>query len=131
VAAVKCLDHGTHVTLHLSGLIPDGVYTVWVLTFRSPGFDPTLENLSGVGTLGTPDGTRNIFTASSKGEGDITAITRVGPLSAMGSIAECALQDEFEFHVVGVYQIDGAANGPDLSPDGTAVEQFGFVFKLQ
>jgi hypothetical protein len=130
-ASVKCLDHGTHVTLHVSGLIPNGVYTVWVLTFRAPGFDPTLSNLSAVGALGTPDGTRNVFTASSRGAGDITAITRFGPLSMLGSIGDCALTDEYEFHVVGAYQIDGQTYGPNLGPDGTAVEQFGFVFKRQ
>lgn len=112
-----------------AGLYASGVYTTWVLTFRPPGFDPLLTNLSGVGALGTPDGTRNVFTASSRGEGDITVITRVGPLSVQGSIGDCALMDEYEFHLVSVYQLDGKAYGPDLGRGGTAVEQFSFISK--
>jgi hypothetical protein len=46
-----------------------------------------------------------------------------------GSIGACALTDEFEWHVVGAYHIDGQSHGPSLGPDGTAVEQFGFIFK--
>jgi len=47
----------------------------------------------------------------------------------MGSIAGCALTGEFEWHVVGAYHIDGHDHGPQLGPDGSAVEQFGFMFK--
>jgi hypothetical protein len=31
--------------------------------------------------------------------------------------------------VVGAYHIDGQSHGPSLGPDGTEVEQFGFIFK--
>jgi hypothetical protein len=31
--------------------------------------------------------------------------------------------------VVGAYHIDGQSHGASLGPDGTAVEQFGFIFK--
>src|SRR5687768_4516166 len=36
-ASVKCSAAGTHVTIHLSGLIPEGVYTIWLVTFKAPG----------------------------------------------------------------------------------------------
>jgi hypothetical protein len=131
LATIRCVDHGTAVTLHLVGLIPNGVYTVWVLAFRNPGFEPTLSNLSAEGALGKPEGTRNKFTASARGEADITTFTHAGPLSMQGSIGDCALEDEFEFHVVGAYQLNGKSYGPNPGLDGAAVEQFGFVFKRQ
>ena len=59
----------------------------------------------------------------------MSAITEAGPLSAMGSIGACAPTDQFEWHVVGAYHIDGQSHGAVLGPDGTAVEQFGFIFK--
>ena len=31
--------------------------------------------------------------------------------------------------VVGAYHLDGQTHGATLGPDGTAVEQFGFIFK--
>src|SRR5207247_1737162 len=54
-ASVKCVQQGTHAVLELTGLIPNGVYTVWNVVFRSPGFDPTFANLIGLGAIGAPD----------------------------------------------------------------------------
>src|SRR5262245_82811 len=34
-ASAKCDDSGTHVVIHLSGLIPHGVYTVWLLPIEN------------------------------------------------------------------------------------------------
>ena len=128
-ASVKCVTQGTHVTLHLTNLIPNGVYTVWNLVFKAPGFDPSFANLIGLGAMGSPDGAQNSFRASANGEGSVSAITGAGSLSMVGSIGACALTDEFEWHVVGAYHLDGQTHGATLGPDGTAVEQFGFIFK--
>jgi len=128
-ASVQCVARGTLVTLQLSHLIPRGVYTIWNLVFKEPGFEPTFANLVGLGAIGSPAGTENVFRASASGEGAVAAITQPGPLSAMGSIGACAPTDHFEWHVVGAYHIDGQSHGPVLGPDGTAVEQFGFIFK--
>jgi hypothetical protein len=35
-AQVQCKNDGTHVVLHVSGLVPKGVYTVSVLVFAGP-----------------------------------------------------------------------------------------------
>jgi hypothetical protein len=129
IASVQCLGRGTSVTLRLSHLIPDGVYTIWNVVFRDPGFDPTFGNMIGLGALGSASGTQNAFRASATGDASISAITQAGPLSALGSIGACAPVDEFEWHIVGAYHIDGESHGPVLGPEGTAVEQFGFVFK--
>ncbi|SRR6266851_8102029 len=128
-ASVKCVQQGTHAVLELTGLIPDGVYTVWNVVFRSPGFDPTFANLIGLGAIGEADGSHNSFIADSTGAASVSAITPGGPLSVFGSIASCALTGEFEFHLVGAYHIDGRTHGPVPGPAGTFVEQFGFMFK--
>src|SRR5207247_7434005 len=60
-ATAKCDSKGTHITVHLSGLIPHGVYTMWVLV--GAGND-------GVGSLGKPDGSQNVFHVSASGEAD-------------------------------------------------------------
>ncbi len=128
-AAVSCVETGTKVDLHLRGLIPNGVYTIANVTFQSPGSGPMLQNMIGLGTLGTPDGAESTFQASACGEGGISAITPVGSLSMLGSMGQCALIDAVEWQVMGVYHIDGKTYGPSLGPDGTHVEQFAFVFK--
>ncbi len=127
--SAQCLNNGTHVTLHLRNLIAKGVYTVWNLVFKARGFEPTFANLIGLGAIGTSSGTQNAFRASASGEGDISASTPPGSLSVFGSIGACALTDSFEWHLVGAYHIDGQSHGASLGPDGTAVEQFGFIFK--
>ncbi len=128
-ASVQCVARGTLATLHLTNLIPRGVYTIWNVVFKDPGFDPTFANLIGLGAIGSPAGTQNEFRASASGEGTVSAITPPGSLSALGSIGACAPRDQFEWHLVGAYHIDGQSHGPTLGPDGTAVEQFGFIFK--
>ncbi len=126
--SVRCQADGTRVEAELEGLIPNGVYTLWNVTFAEPGFEPTFANLSGVGAAGTSDGSRNAFIADASGRGSLTVTTPAGPLSQLGELGACALTDVFEWHIVGLYHIDGLTHGPDLGPDGTMAEQFAFVF---
>src|SRR5712691_6214185 len=116
--SVQCGRAGTSVTIQLRHLIPNGVYTIWNVVFKAPGFDPTFANLIGLGALGSPIGTQNVFRASASGEGSISATTGAGPLSTSGSIGACAPSDEFEWHVVGAYHLDGESHGPSLGPEG-------------
>src|SRR5262245_33000451 len=37
-AAVKCINKGSHVVVHLSGLIPNGQYTAWIMVLQPPCF---------------------------------------------------------------------------------------------
>jgi hypothetical protein len=127
-ASVKCVHQGTHIVLQLGGLIPGGVYTINLLTFKAPGFDGTFTNLIGLGALGSGHGAYSSLRARANGSGTISAIMPGGPLSVFGAIADCALSGEFEFHVVGVYHIDGKTYGGAEAPAGTAVEQFAFIF---
>jgi len=139
-AEAKCVRKGTHVVIHLSGLIPNGVYTVWVLVFDGPfpagpdGAAPfPFGNLVGVGSLGANDGSENSFKASASGEGQISVNMPPGPLSttppwlagtAPYDVGGCLL-DEFEFHLVGVYHFDGKSYGPTPGFVHGGSEQFG------
>ncbi len=128
-ATASCVRGGTHVVVRVIGLVPKGLYTVWMVVFKAPGFDPTFANVIGLGAIGASDGSQNVFRASASGEGTISAITPEGSLSTAGAVSACALAGEFEFHIVGAYHIDGHTYGPVLGPAGSAVEQFGFIFK--
>ena len=129
-ASASCTDQGTRVTLNLTGLIPNGVYTIWNASFESPGFDPSdaMLGIDGLGAAGKGDGSDNIIKASAAGTGSITLVSPGGDLSLFGSIGACSLADDFEWHVVGAYHIDGQSYGPIIGPDGTYVEQFAFAF---
>src|SRR6185369_1844157 len=105
-ASVKCVKKGTHVVIEASGLVPNGVYSVWLLTFEAPGFTPDFAHLIGEGALGAPDGSDNTFTASDSGEAVISAFQPAGSLSEFGEVTGC-LFDEFEFLVALVYHPNG------------------------
>lgn len=133
-ATVKCDDRGTRVRLRLSGLIPGGVYTVWLLTFTEPGFTPDFAHLIGEGSLGPPDGSKNSFVASEDGKAKLSVRQPAGALSEFGEVTNC-LFDEFEFHLVGAYHPNGQTYGPTPGPADASnpfcffVEHFGFVFQ--
>ncbi len=85
-------------------------------------------NITGIGAAGKGDGSDNTFVAGPDGTAEITTISPGGALSMFGEIGNCGLTDQFEWHVVAAYHIDGKTYGADLGPDGTVVEQFGFIF---
>jgi hypothetical protein len=107
---LRCGPKGTHVVMHLSGLIPKGVYTIWVFTFAEGVTGPI-----GAGALGAPDGSHSAFVASASGEGNIVVHHPAGSLSVNGSVGSCLL-DEYEFHLVGAYHSDGEVYGPTPAP---------------
>lgn len=133
--SVKCVQKGTHAVLHLSGLIPRGVYTIWNVVFEAPGFTGEFDvpgsvpaNVIGFGPSGSSDGSSSAFRASASGRASISTVTPPGDLGVAGDIGGCALTDEFEWHVVGLYHIDGETYGSERGPEGTRAEQFAFIF---
>jgi hypothetical protein len=131
-ASVTCLEGGFEISMELTGLIPNGVYTFWNVTFNEGGMNTNMEmlNIRGIGCIGAIDGSENYFIASGDGTGSISAFTQSpADLSMIGDILSCPITDEIEFHIVGAYHLDSKTWGPNLGPDGTAVEQFGFIFK--
>jgi hypothetical protein len=133
-ATVKCSRQGTRVNMKLVGLIPGGVYTIWLLTFEEPGFTLDFAHLIGEGSLGPPDGSKNSFVASSAGKASLSVHQPAGALSEFGEATDC-LFDEFEFHLVGAYHPNGQTYGPTPGPTDAPnpycyfVEHFGFVFR--
>ncbi len=122
--SAECIEKGSHTTFRFVGLVPKGVYTVWLFVFdESPGLPPPVA----VGAIGTsiPNDARikNIFRASESGQGQISLITEAGQLSAnMGPFDGCLL-DEVEVHLALVYHHDGLTNGPVPGPTNTWVAQ--------
>lgn len=123
-ASVNCVQSGTLTVLHLSGLLPKGVYTIWnVIPSATAGVAPVA-----VGSLGTDDGTQNTFHASASGEGQISAITPAGPLSVRGTYPACGLSADPELHLVVAYHFDNQTHGTGPGPANQFIEQFVFVF---
>jgi hypothetical protein len=96
-ASAKCDSQGTHVVIHLSGLIPHGTYTVWLLT------------ADGEGSLGANDGSQNAFRVSSDGTAELSVFQPAGPLSVAGSVGSCLLDNGFLLAVA--YHLDNQTHG--------------------
>ncbi len=108
-ALIKCGQRGTHVVLQLTGLIPNGVYTVWVATFQAPGLTPDFANMIGLGALGEPDGSQNVVLASPHGTATVSVFHPPGDLSIFGS-TDC-LSDEFEVLLLLPLHLDSQTHG--------------------
>lgn len=115
-AAIKCLRKGTQVNVHMTGLQPNALYTIWILEFDG-------SSLIGLGALGnqTPagpnDGYRNVFTASASGVGQITRLHPAGVEESVNFLpfpkftAPSCLTDLNKFIVRGLFHDDGMAWG--------------------
>jgi hypothetical protein len=125
-ASAKCINQGTHIVVHLSGLLPKAVYTVWLIVPNPAAPPPFL----GVGSAGTNNGLENVFYTSASGEGELSTITPPGPLSFVPGVFPACGLDLHEFHVVTAYHIDQRAWGPTPgNGPATFLEQGAFVFK--
>ncbi len=140
---LKCIEktgpdgkmvRGTEIHAKLEGLIPEGVYSFWIVLFGEPGFEPNFKYQVGGGSLGPPDGSENKFVASATGSMEWTRFQNPGPLSQFGELPGC-LADQYEIHLWGAYHPDGktygAFAGPLVpGPNGQDVEN-GCVFATQ
>lgn len=142
-------DGSTDVGVRVSGLVPNGLYTLWVIVFDSPGFDfdtrdifpfaapgTAGEHFLGAGPLGPQDGSENRFRArGSHGELSTThptgelAIPGPGPEGPVKYNVEGCLLEEFEVHIVGDYHLDGNTHGHFPGGPGQHVEHFGAPFQ--
>jgi hypothetical protein len=126
-AKINCTGQGTRINMSVSGLIPNGVYSLWCMTFTPPGFDTAYTNVSGFGAAGAADGSGNVFIASSRGDARLHVLCKAGPLSVSGSIGGCIPVDEYELHFVAIYHNDQKPHGSTPGPVGSYVEQFAFT----
>jgi hypothetical protein len=102
-ASAKCDNKGTHVVIHLSGLIPHGVYSAWFLRFDNQG------GLTAEGSLGAPDGSQNAFSVSSDGTAELSVFQAAGQLAMFGSVSGCALDSGFVVAIA--YHLDNQTHG--------------------
>ena len=117
---VQCNSGRTHVISHFGGLIPNGLYSLWIRIFDSE----TAEELGEL-PIGVQNGatTQGVFRASAVGEVHVSGIA--APES------DCLLDDSeagtIFWQVVAIYHIDGT---PGIGDDdvGTFVEQAQFSF---
>jgi hypothetical protein len=126
-ADVKCVNAGTHVVMHLKGLIPNGVYTIWTLTYQYPGFNGVSipVNRIGFGALGAIEGSANsnAFTANEEGNASISVMRPEGKLLTDGSVnphpdyvVPNCLGDVFETHLALAYHLNNTAAAPGPPP---------------
>ena len=131
-AMAKCVEKGTHVELTLSGLIPHGVYTIWVGVFQAPGLTPDFSNMIALGALGLPEGSQNAFVASAAGKAELSAFQPSDPLSVFDDqdADNSCLLDKFEVGLFAALHVDGQTYGPVPGPDDCALAISGaFRFK--
>ena len=130
-AQVVCVGKGTLVSVHLTGLQPKGVYTVWVPVTSGSPFPMGVLAATALGSVMGDDTFVNNFTASAHGNGQITLIQPAGiGTLAPGPIPGCLLDAAlFEVHIA--YHLNGQTNGGVPGPPTTWVVQERFIFPHQ
>ncbi len=130
-ATATCEDSGTRIEMRFSGLIPGGTYTGWIflLARQKTSTDP-IENaeIRGMGALGEPSGSQNVFVASQEGKGGISLTLSEGRLSIFGELPLCLLTDVPGVLVVLDYHIDGMTHGSEPGPDKDDVSHMHVYF---
>lgn len=125
-ARVTCAGAaGTRFELTLEGLIPDGVYSVGAVLVNWIDGAPVR---AGTGALGASNGSQNVFTASSLGEGTLQATAPPGAMSRNGSAPDCMLTQVQEVALWVTYHLDPQQPSMDRAPNRTWVLQLRFKF---
>lgn len=125
---LKCVEKGTHVTVHAWDLFDEGLYTVWVAILDG-------DTVVGAAPLGNNDGSQSEFRASASGRGSLIAIDEPGPLTADMSddplyagyvTPTCLLDSDYTVEIAGAYHYDDMVHGSQPRPN--AVEHFSALF---
>jgi hypothetical protein len=109
-AVMTCTSKGTRLNIQLTGLIPYGMYNVFLFGRQNEGDRPPWF---GVVTSGPQ--WPMVFTANRRGNASATALILPGPLSVQGSIPKC-LPDAFEHTLFLMYRMNGQITGGDPGP---------------
>ena len=126
-AEITTSDQGTGVTLELQDLIPGGLYSLWILTFKPPGFHGNYNNLIGYGAFALTGSTKNTFTAGLTGTASISGSVYAQALSVFGSVPKCFCA-EYEVQIVAAYHSNNHVyNGNPGDPDSW-ITQFMFPY---
>ena len=137
LAVANCSGAGTHLTLNLKGLLPDGIYTVWLIV-REHGMDGS-PVLVGLGSFGAAAGGDSQLIVAADGTSSISVVQPAGSLSTSVPPQPEASMDEryvvgsclfeeaiFEAHVI--YHNDGLMHGDYPGSGETWATQAAFVF---
>lgn len=114
VVEIYCDGETTYADFNFSGLLPNGVYTIWVGTLN--GNQPT-----GTGAMGSSSGTDNVLDVDGSGNASISIVMDAGSLSVFGSISSCVLTSQNTVVLILDYHIDGNTYGSSPGPDFTEV----------
>lgn len=125
-ATAQCTMGGTEGSVQLSGLFPNGLYSVWLFKLAASGKG---VSTAGIGSLGLNDGSENVVLADASGNAQLSATNPAGRLSIYGITDACWLSDtKFSHQLMIVYHIDGMSHGRVPGPNGAFIEQFVFEF---
>ena len=113
-AEIHCSGDTTVMEFSFSGLLPEGVYTLWVGPMNG-------NNILGTGALGDGSGSDNILDVSPAGNAEISISMDPGNLSVAGSISSCLLTNQTDIVLILDYHIDGQTHGASPGADNTDV----------
>ena len=117
---IYCDGDTSHLEFTFTGLLPEGVYTLWV--------GPMDGNvILGTGALGDGSGTDNVLDVDSNGDATISISMEAGSLSVAGSLASCVLTSQVDIVLILDYHIDGKTYGSSPGADHTDVGHLLFI----
>ena len=122
-ATVSCDGSTTKYSMEFTGLIPDGVYTIWNFVLnkkKSPGSAIDFDtDFIGAGAL--KSGNSNIMVASASGDAQLEVEVNPGTMSMFGTLPSCVPSVAPGFVLIINYHIDGQTHGGFPGPDNTDV----------
>ena len=121
---VECSARGTTLRFSLSGLVPDGSYSLWLFVFATSRAGATPGEVTAAGALGRGDGRSHEFRADTWGRAELVVMQPEGRLSAFGAVRGC-LADVPQWRVVGGHHPRRVRAGTRMPAGGEIVEHFG------
>jgi hypothetical protein len=110
---------GTRLTLDVTGLIPNGLYSVWSDFYVPPGLKPDFANSIALGAFGATNGSENTFVAGANGTAHFEGLQPTGPMSMFGAAPPYVLDPPVsKYYAFLAYHINGQTYGPEPAPAG-------------
>jgi len=124
-AHISRIPGGTELTLDVSGLVPNGVYTAWSAFFTESPF--IVPNAVGFGAAGKNDGSEGTLIADENGTATYTVEVPPGPLSVRGEAPDYVLDGHAAYLVSGAYHIDSQTHGAVPGPNSVGAFSATFI----
>ncbi len=110
---LRCVNQGTLLSAHFSGLAPKAVYTIWVIGTVTRG------------AAGPNDGSQNVFTSSAAGTGGLTLLISPSDLGSFTGTNWPGCIDASNLNVVVLDgHTDGLSHGPVPGPNNYTAMRF-------